>query len=167
MTISAELAAVYATAPIDRYYIETLSLEHPAFENGIRFLTNHNGGWVGDMGDGVIATYQYAPFVAVPPTDADQAAVTLNVAIDNAGKTLMEELENLASIPSQPIKVVYRVYLSSDPQTLQNDPPLTLSVASVTATQDVISFSATLTNLRNMPFPSVLYTTKLFPGLER
>ena len=167
MPISPELAAVYATAPVDRYYVETLSLEHPAFENGIRFLTNHNGGWIGDMGDGVIATYQYAPFVAVPPSDADQAAISLQVAIDNAGRELMEELENLSQTPSQPITVTYRVYLSSDPQVLQNDPPLVLSVASVTATQDAVTFAATLTNLRNRPFPSMLYTTQLYPGLER
>ena len=167
MTISTELQAVYATAPVDVYYIETLSLEHPAFENGIRFLTNHNGGWIGDMGDGVVATYEYAPFAAVPPANADQGNVTLQVGIDNAGRELMLELERLSLVPSQPIEVVYRVYLSNAGGVLQNDPPLKLSVSSVTATTDIVAFSATLTNLRNRPFPAVLYTTEQFPGLER
>jgi len=170
MPISPELAEVYATAPTDKYYVETLTLIHPIFENGVRHLTNHNGGWIGSMGDdypGGIATYNYAPFIASPPSDADQGAISLQVAIDNASRTLMEELERLSQFPSQPIEVIYRVYLSSDPQVLQNEPPLKLSVDTVTATQDFVTFNATITSLRNRPFPSQLYTTRLYPGLER
>ena len=51
--------------------------------------------------------------------------------------------------------------------TLQNNPPLRLWVSSVLATQDAVSFSATTSNLRDLPFPRQLYTTGLYPGLER
>lgn len=167
MAISDQLKRVYASAPTDDFYVETLSLAHPAFEDGIRYLTNHNGGWVGNLETGGAVAYQYLPFIAAPPASADQAAINLQVAIDNADRNLMSELENLSLFPSEPIQVVYRVYLSSDSTTLQNNPPLKLDVSSVRATKDVISFSATMTNLRNRPFPSKLYTTETFPGLER
>ena len=167
MAISEELKAVYATAPTDRHYVECMSLAHPAFDNGVRNITNHNGGWVGLHEDGYQIAYEYAPFAAIPPKAADEAAINMQVAIDNASRTLIAELEKLAQFPSQPINVTYRVYLSSDPLVLQNDPPLKLSVSSVTASQDVVTFAATLTNLRDRPFPSQLYTTVLYPGLAR
>lgn len=167
MPISDELRKVYASAPVDNYYIETLSLTHPAFTGGVKYITNNKDGWSGKLEDDTLIAFEYAPFVAVPPNGADQAALTLQVGIDNSSRELMEELENISDTPSEPVIVVYRVYLASDPETLQNDPPLRLDVSSVLATQDVVSFAASMTNIRNMPFPSQLYTTDLYPGLSR
>lgn len=168
MAISEELKRIYASAPIDDYYVETLSLDHPAFgEFGTRYVTSENGGFIAKLETGQNVAFDYLPFIAVPPAATEEASITLQVAIDNASLTLMQELENMSLFPSEPIVVVYRVYLKSDPATLQNDPPLTLSVASVRAAHDVVSFSATLTNLRDRPFPGDLYDVERFPGLER
>lgn len=167
MPISPELQRVYASAPVNDHYIETLSLTHPAFTDGVKYITNSKNGWNGNLEDDTLVFYQYAPFVAIPPNGAEQAALTLQVGIDNSNREIMEELENISDTPSVPVEVVYRVYLESDPTTLQNNPPLKLDVSSVLATQDVVSFAASMTNLRNMPFPSQLYTTDLYPGLER
>lgn len=167
MPISEDLKKVYSTAPVDDYYVETLSLDHPAFTLGKRYLCNQIGGWTGFLETGGFVGYEYLPFTAVPPSSADQAAINLQVGIDNASRVLMQELESVAEFPSEPIEVVYRVYLASDPNTLQNDPPLKLYVSSVLANTNIISFSASLTNIRNLPFPSELYTTDFFPGLAR
>lgn len=167
MPISDDLRRIYASAPNEDYYVETLSLEHPTFENGVRYLTNHNGGWVGSLEEGGEAAYQYIPFVTVPPSREDQAAVSMNIVIDNTSRELMQELENMAQTPSQPITVVYRVYINTQPGVIQNDPPTTLWVSTVVASQNSVSFSATTTNLRDLPFPSKLYNTDLFPGLRR
>ena len=173
MAISEELKKVYATAPVATYYIETLSLAHPIFPNGIRYITNNNGspeeelaGYVGNLEGGGQAAYEFVPFLVIPPAAEDEAALTLQVAMDNSSRVLMEELETMAQTPSQPIEVVYRVYISGSP-TLQNDPPLKLWVSSVLATQDSVSFSATTTNLRELPHPRQLYNIDLYPGLER
>ena len=169
MPISEELKKIYASAPTNDFYVETLSLSHPSFPNGVTRLTNHNGGWIGRLGSGHggKATYNYLPFVIVPPSSGDEGAIVLKVVMDNSNRSLMDSLELMAQTPSQPIKVIYRVYLNSDPERLQNDPPLTLWASSVVATQNAISFSATTTNLRDLPFPRMLYTTALYPGLER
>ena len=165
--ISEELKEIYASAPVDRYYVETLSLEHPTFEDGVRYLTNHFGGWIGTIESGFDVLYEHIPFATVPPTNAENAAISLNIVIDNTSRELMLELENMAQTPSQPITVMYRVYTNTDPKVVQNDPPLRLWVQTVIATQNSVSFSASTTNLRDTPFPGIVYTTDYFPGLDR
>jgi len=167
MPISDELKAVYATAPYDEYYIETLSLSHPQITGGTKYITNQVDGLSGKLEDGTDVYYSFTPFAVVPPDKAEQASLSLKVAIDNTSRTLMGDLERLATEPTEPIQVYYRVYLKSDPDTVQNDPPLNLEILSVTATESAVSFNAGITNLRGKPFPSVLYSTELFPGLIR
>jgi hypothetical protein len=167
MPISDELAAVYATAPRDDYYIETLELAHSAFPNGARFITNQLAGWSALIETGALVNFEYLPFAAIPPNSAEDNNISLNVSIDNASVTLMEQLEALAAAPTEAIIIRYRVYLSSNNTTVQNDPPLKLDILSVTANQDVITFTAGLSNLRAIPFPNIVYSTALYPGLKR
>jgi hypothetical protein len=165
--ISDALKAVYTTAPVARTYIETLSLYHPSMP-ATQYITNQANGWTGTLEDGTtIQVFTFLPFYVVPPQAAGEGQVSLQVAIDNADRVLMDELENIAKTPTSPIILTYRVYLSDDTVTVQNDPPLVLDIMSVTATQFIITFEAGLTNLRNKPFPSKLYTVDKFPGLAR
>jgi hypothetical protein len=167
MPISDELKAIYVTAPVDDIYIETLTLSHPEITGTVRYITNNRDGWPAKLENGDDVLYTYTPFGVVPPDKAEQANLSLKVAIDNTSRNLMDELEALATQPTEPIAVIYRVYLLSDPNTVQNDPPLTLEVLSVTATEQAISFNAGITNLRSKPFPSELYSPEKFPGLVR
>jgi hypothetical protein len=168
MPITPELAAVYGSAPTYKHYVETMSLHHNGFDGGVRYITNQVGGWVGLLEDGTTqVTYQYVPFAAVPPKEEEQSALSLQVAIDNSSRELVDELERAAGRPELPIIVYYRVYLSDDANTVQNDPPLRLDVAAVRVTQDAVAFTASLANLRRKPFPKMLYTTDLYPGLAR
>lgn len=162
MPISDELKRIYATAPVGQYYIETLELRHPGFATNSTYITNEVGGL--HAGEGY---YQFVPFQIVPPKAGEDGAISLQVVIDNVSKNFMDELESVATAPTEPIIVTYRIYLNTDLETIQNDPPLTLDVVSVVADQNTVSFTAGMTNLRNRPFPSVLYTTQLFPGLDR
>lgn len=166
MTISAELAAVYATAPMDRHYIETLELDHPIFGDGF-FMTNQREVMQGTLEDGRVVNFRPVPFTAIPPNAEEQSDVQLQVGIDNASRELMEFLERLGRTPNVPIVVTYRVYLSDDFTTVQNDPPLVLDIISVRATQQLVSFTAGNSNMRDKPFPSQLFTTELYPGLAR
>jgi len=167
VAISDALKAVYTTAPVARQYIETLSLEHPGLVPS-KYITNQRDGWTGTLEDGVtVKVFEFVPFYVVPPQAAGDGAIALQVAIDNADRVLMDSLETLALTPTTPIILTYRVYLSDDSTTVQNDPPMVLDIVSVTATQFIITFEAGLTNLRNRPFPSKLYTVERFPGLSR
>lgn len=167
MPISDELKEIYASAPNDDYYIETLELAHSQLEMGSIYITSQLSGWTAQLESGTEVFFQFLPFAAIPPTAAEEGNLTLQVAIDNASREIMEQLEALATEPREAIKVRYRVYLASDPSTVQNDPPLRLNIISVTVSTSVISFAAGLDNLRSIPFPGLLYTTELYPGLAR
>ena len=158
MPISDALKRIYATAPVGQYYIETLELRHPGFATNSTYITNEVGGLNAGAG-----YYQYVPFTIVPPKAGEDGSITMSVVIDNVSKVLMDELESVATAPTEPIILTYRIYLNTS-DVVQNDPPLVLDVISVTADQSSISFTAGMTNLRSRPFPSMLYTTQLFPG---
>lgn len=167
MPISDELKRVYASAPDDLYYYETLTLEHSGLTGGVYYLTNVAGGFSGQLEDATPVTYTYFPFTAIPPSSEEENNLNLQVGLDNAARELMDELESMANNPIEPIIVTYRVYLSNDLNTVQNDPPLKLEVLSVRAQQLTVSFNAGLSNLRRRKFPATIYDLDRFPGLTR
>jgi hypothetical protein len=171
MAISDALKAIYAHAPIDRWYVETLTLTHPIFKDAVNggnyYMTNQRDGFTGTLETGEVVDFLPVPFTAIPPNAEEQSDVQLQVAVDNASRQLMEYIEKMGSTPNVPIIVTYRVYLSDDYTTVQNDPPLVLDVANFKATQQFISFTAANSNQRNKPFPALLYTADLYPGLAR
>ena len=167
MAISPKLAYVYSHAPVGDTHVETLELRHSQFDNGSVFITNQLAGWQAKLENGSDIFYEFLPFAVIQPQSAHEGNFTLQVAIDNASKTLMDQLERLAERPTESIILYYRVYLASDPDTVQNDPPLKLSIESVSATQSVLAFNAGLANLRKQPFPALVYDTARYPGLAR
>ena len=127
MPISDDLAAVYGSAPTYKYYVECLSLQHEGFLGGVRHITNQVQGWDGTLEDGLTQVrFEFVPFVVIPPKEAEETATQLQIGIDNVSRILMDELESVAGRPEKPIGCTYRVYLSDDPTTVQNAPPLKL-----------------------------------------
>jgi len=61
--------------------------------------------------------------------------------------------------------VTYRAYLASDLSAPQNDPPLVLTVQSVSADVFRIRMRAGYSNFANVRFPNETYTAQRFPGL--
>jgi hypothetical protein len=165
MPVSDELKRVYTSAPRDDYYIETLSIEHPLITT--RYLTNQYPSFTADLEDTTPITFEYVPFQVIPPRASEDAALSLQVAIDNTSRELVDELEILSAQPTEPIILKYRVYTASDLTSPANDPPMTLDITSLNMTNSIITFSAGTTNLRSLPFPKVLYTVEEFPGLSR
>ena len=168
MPVSPELARIYASAPSDDYYVETMELRHPGFLGEVRYITNESGGFTGTLEDEVTEVYfEPVPFAVVPPSSGEESVARMQVVIDNVGKVLVDELEELSERPTEPIRLTFRIYLKSDPATVQNDPVLKLDVLGVVMTNDAVTFEAGLINIRSLPFPSVLYDVDMFPGLNR
>ena len=63
------------------------------------------------------------------------------------------------------IEVIYRVFLSGDLSTPQNDPPLTLTIFEINATPMKIRALAGFRDIGNKRFPAGEYSTEQFPGL--
>ena len=167
MAISEDLKRIYASAPDDDYHIETLSLEHSGLTSAVRYITNESGGFSGQLEDATPVTFEYLPFAVVKPRAGEENNLSLQVAVDNVSAELMAELEAIADDPIEPIICHYRVYLASDPNTVQNIPPLRLDIPRVKATWSTIAFVAGLLNLRGVKFPAMLFDIEKYPGLAR
>jgi hypothetical protein len=166
MPISPELKRVYASAPQDARYIETLELSHSRFPRTI-YITNDLQQWEFLLEDSRAQLFQIVPFKVILPTSDGKGNQDLSITIDNIGREAVEALELASGDPTENIAVVYRVYLDRSFSAPQTDPPLRLTLTNVVVTLDAITGAATRADTLNRPFPSVLYRTDTFPGLDR
>lgn len=164
--ISAELRRVYASAPSDRRYVETLELWHPLFPRRF-FIVNDVGGWQFQIEGGAVVPFLPVPFYVVLPTSDGKGQQDLQVQIDNVGREAMDAIEAASANPTINISVTLRVYLDIAGSAPQNTPPLVLAMQSVTIDAGAIVGTATRADTLNRPFPSELYRVDLFPGLNR
>lgn len=167
MALSPELKRIYASAPGDSMYIETLQISHPGFNQTNYYLTNDFRQWVFELENGRTRTFKPIPFSVVLPTHNDGGRQDLQIVIGNIGQDLMEELENAVSVPLKPIRCKYRVYLDQANTTPQNDPIINMTIKTVDAKAQEITAIATRADVLNKSFPSDIYRVDNFPGLDR
>jgi len=84
--------------------------------------------------------------------------------MDNVDRLIIANIE-AAILTTDLVQVTYREYLSSDLTGPQNNPPLSMTIMSVTADVFKITAKAGFPNLMNRRFPSTEYSTEIFPGL--
>lgn len=168
MTLSSGLRRVYASAPSDRRYIETLELWHPLFPRRY-FIVNDVYAWQFLLAAGSPSATPFVPvpFYVVQPTIDGKGQQDLQIQIDNVGREAMDAIEAASQNPSINISTVFRVYLDVPNTAPQNDPPLALALSSITINAGAIIGTATRADLLNRPFPTDLYRVDLFPGLNR
>lgn len=166
MAISQALKEIYASAPATSRYIETLSFAHSLFSKTY-FLTNDNQSWTFLIETGRKELFQPVPFRIVLPSSDGKGQQDMNLTIANIGRDLVDPLETAIAKPSEPIKCVYRVYLDQANTSPQNTPPLTLIITGANMNRDVLSATATRTDVLNRAFPYTFYRTEQFPGLLR
>lgn len=168
MAITAELQKVYASAPVDRTYVETLELKHSAFSK-TWYITNSQHAWEmhKDTAMSALVTYEPLSFEAKLPDQNSGGNQELVLAIANAGLDMMQELEAAQTKPEENIECIYRVYLDVPHSVPQIDPPLTLNISDVNADLLMIRATATRFDLLGRQFPKQIYDTENFPGLKR
>lgn len=165
--ISAELKRVYASAPSENRYLETLELSHPLFPATF-WLVNDDRAWRFALAaGGPLQSFQPVRFTAVPPTSDGKGQQDLTLVLDNVGREAMDAIEAAAANPSINIAVIYRVYLDIEDSEPQNVPPLVLALQSVKVTFEAIAGTATRADVLNRAWPSELYRVDLHPGLNR
>jgi len=169
-TLSQALKEAYASAPTTQVAYHTLELYHPAFTAPIRVVR--------DFVDLSATLESTAPrdasqtvlfvgfaFDIVPPEVSATGVPQCQITIDNVSREIVSNLE-LAISSNQPITVIYRLFLSSDLSAPQNNPPMTLTVISMTADVFKVTATATFGDMVNRKFPSQMYTLDTFPGLQ-
>lgn len=166
MPVSNEIKRIYASAPTDLRYVETISLHHSQFSQDW-YLNNDDRDWAFDIEDETNHTFLSTPFQLKLPTNNTEGGQELNIVFANFGRAILDELEAAAQVPSEPIQAVYRIYTNVENSPPQNDPPLTMSIHGISVDDSFVTATAGRFDILNKRFPRILYNTDHFPGLKR
>jgi hypothetical protein len=172
---SEALAAAYASAPEDEVVLNTLEFRHPTFLEGglpfaIRVVNDHSNLIATLEADAPLEASSEVQFFAVyfqlrRPSESDSGSVPeVEITVDNVARHLMTYLDGAKS-SRDPIQVTWRPYLASDLTGPHMNPPLTLSLRSVSCNMTTVTARAGYGDLTNRRFPAIEYTSKKFPGL--
>lgn len=163
-TLSQAIKEAYASRPQIVIH-HTIELHHAAFITPIRVKRG-----AGDIlavleataprDAGMQVTFLGFGFDIKPPDTSGKCTIE----IDNVSREIVRNIE-LSMADSTPISMIYRAYLDTDMSGPQNNPPLELSLVSITATVFRVTATAALLNFYNMTFPGLTYTDTQFPTL--
>lgn len=169
--LSAAIAEAYASAPVGQVIYHTLELFHPAFSTPIRVVRDFNSldariEATAARDAGAVVTFVGFAFDIVPPDQTTTGVPQCVIEIDNVDREILAQID-LAVQTAEQITVIYRAYLSD---TLldgpENDPPMELTMISVSATPFRIRGTAGFPDLVNLRFPKLDYDLETFPGLQ-
>lgn len=168
-TLSQALKEAYASAPDNVVQYHTLELYHPSFTQPIRVVRDFVDleatlESTAPRNASQAVTFVGFAFDIVPPEVSATGVPTCQITIDNVSREIVANLE-LAIASNQAITIIYRLFLSSDLSGPQNNPPMTLTVVSMSADVFKVTATATFGDMVNRKFPSQMYTTDRFPGL--
>jgi hypothetical protein len=165
-----------ASVPASVLVYFTLELQHPGFvdemENPIpiRVVTGVAEDMQFGIEDGAVfnpgemATFTAIPFYADFPEFAEGKVPETRVVVDNVSRELVPHIEAALSVRADLI-AIYREYRSDD----LTEPcfgPVEFVVRRITMTGTRIEGMASIDNLANKKFPTRVYTTKEYPGLQ-
>ncbi|MGV0961436.1 MAG: DUF1833 family protein [Limnohabitans sp.] len=159
----------YASAPSDSVIYHTLEIWHPAFSEPIRVVRDRNTltaklESTAPRQAGQAVTFVGFAFDIVPPEVTHTAVPQCVIELDNVSREIVAHFEQAITTPDL-ITVTYRAYLSDDLTAPENDPPLTLTVLSISANVFRVRATCGFANLANKRFPGLDYTAEVFPGL--
>jgi hypothetical protein len=167
VTLSAAIKEAYASSNVIIYH--TLELNHPTFTEPIRVVRDR-ANLVSSLEDtaprnpGEQVTFIAFAFDFTKPEVNPQGVPQMTITMDNVGQELTSALEySLESTAS--ITAIYREYIASDLTGPQNDPPITMTIMSITANQYQVTATAGFPDLMNKRFPTKEYSAEDFPGL--
>lgn len=169
-TLSAAIAEAYASAPVNDVILHTLELWHPAFSQPIRVVRDFDPMDArieasAARNAGEVVTFVGYAFDVLPPEQTSSGLPQCVIEIDNVSRDILAQLD-AAIMGVDKITIIYRAYLSSalldGPE---NDPPIELTVYTITATPQRIRATAGFPDLLNRKFPAQEYDLDRFPGL--
>jgi Domain of unknown function (DUF1833) len=168
-TLTQALKEAYAAAPSNVVIYHTLEFRHPAFTTPIRVVRD-----VEDLTATLEASAPQNPSTAVnfqrfafdfsKPEVSSSGVPQIQIEIDNVDRAIVANIE-LALQSTDLIKVTYREFISTDLSAPQNNPPLHLTVMSISATPMRVTATAGYPDLINRKFPTKAYDADIFKGL--
>lgn len=167
--LSQAIREAYASAPAGVIIYHTIELRHPAFDFPIRVVRDHVDLSATLELNAPANAGQLVEFIAFA-FDFSKPEVNaigipqITIDIDNVDRSIVANIE-AAMATTDLVQVTYREFVSTDLSAPQNNPPLTMTIMSVTATALRVTAVASFPNLMNIRFPKTEYDTTVFPGL--
>ena len=170
-TLSQALKEAYAAAPSNVVIYHTLELRHPAFSTPIRVVRDFANltatlEATAPVDPGAAVLFVAFAFEFTKPEVSATGVPQITITLDNVDRAIVANIE-AAMGSTDLVQVTYREYLSSDLGGPQNNPPLSMTIMSVTADVFKVSAVAGFPDLMNRRFPSTEYSPEVFPGLAQ
>jgi len=167
--LSQALREAYAAAPANVVIYHTLELRHPAFSSPIRVVRDYVDLTAtlesnAPVDAGALVTFVRFVFDFTKPEVSSLGVPQITITMDNVDRAIVANIE-AALITTDLVQVTYREYLSTDLTQPQNNPPLNMTIMSVTADVFKVTAVAGFPDLMNRRFPSIGYSAEVFPGL--
>ena len=168
-TLSQAIREAYAAAPAGQVIYHTLELNHPAFSAPIRVVRDYADLFAKLESSAPYDAGTYQNFVrfAFDFTKPDMSATgvpQITITIDNVDRSIVSNIESAMGTADM-VTAIYREYLSTDLICPQNDPPIHMTIMTITADVFKVTAVAGFVDLVNRRFPSTAYDTTTFPGL--
>jgi hypothetical protein len=168
-TLSAAIKEAYASAPQDVIIYHTLELRHPAFTTPIRVVRDY-----ADLTATLEDTAPVDPsaevlFVAfnfefTKPEISTTGVPQISIMLDNVSRDIVANVE-AALTTTDLVQATYREFISTDLTCPQNDPPIHMTIMSITADVFSVKAVAGFPDLLNRRFPTTEYDSETYPGL--
>lgn len=176
ISLSAALAAAYASAPEEDVLLDTLEFRHPSFIDGsgatiaLRVVNDHEALTATLEDDAPMNAGEEVEFLPVRftfrrPNETDGTAPPeIQVNVDNVARILGPYIDQ-AKETRVPIEMTWRPYLTSDLSGPHILPVLTLVLRNVSTDLNQLSARAGFGDIGNRRFPASEYTARKFYGL--
>ncbi len=188
--LSKELTKIYTNYNDNRRYFDTVQLFHSKFNvvypnsypSKLRypsnrsypskinypeqsyFLVRDSENHAFQIDDGSSHVFQAYPFnIIQPEVGSDQQDI--GIVLDNVSLEVIKNIELAAKTPSDPIQMVFRVYIEGS--TVSQTTPLTLSLTEISVDMFTVTCKASRVDLykRKFPFGNSAYFNNRFKGL--
>ena len=161
--LSEELKEIYSSNPVGIRYYETAEISHSRFSK-VFYLVQDSDTHEWKLEDDSTVTFEPFGFALVLP-EAGDVQQDLAFQFDNVSQVAMPELEAAAELISEPIKLIYRVYI--DGTDLPQTTAIELVLTNIVADNLVVSAVATRPDLykRMIPTGNKAYYDQRFYGL--
>jgi hypothetical protein len=172
VSYSEALAEAYVSAPETEIILDTLEFRHPSFGSQIPRVVNDHIALMATLEagapihGGMLVEFLPVAFRFTRPEESDtSSAPEIMIEVDNVARVLIPYID-LARESTSPIEVTWRPYLVSDLSGPHMDPPLTLTISTISANMTSVQARAGFADLANRRFPRNEYTSKRYRGLS-
>jgi hypothetical protein len=168
-TLSQAIKEAYASAPANVVIYHTLELYHPNFTVPIRVVRDYANlvatlEATAPRDAGLSVTFIAFNFDFVKPEITPNGLPQITITMDNVDRSIVANIE-AAMTSTGLITVIYREFISTNLTTPQNNPPLTLTIMTISADMFKVTATAGFPNLLNKRFPTLEYSAEVFTGL--